>query len=233
MGLSTSEKAELSTYQLRYVDQVCFVQWRDNRPLRGGPLTWEIFNKAFLDRFFPRKMREVKVLEFINLRQEGMSVHEYSLKFTKFLKYDLSSVSDPRDEMSHFVMGMSDDLEEEYHSAMLHENMNIYRIMMHSNHVEEERARTKSRDAKIFFMEVLQRIDMRYKTCLGLRSGFQVKSLPSSKRLVDVGCLTLSSRREKVLIHQPRSQLMESVARSTMVIKGQIIVLVVERVAQG
>ena len=40
---------------------------------------FEDLKKAFLDRFFPREQREVKVEEFINLRQEGTSVKEYSL----------------------------------------------------------------------------------------------------------------------------------------------------------
>ena len=66
-------------------------------------MTWEVLKKAFLDLFFPREKREAKVVEFINLRQGGMSVHEYSLKFTKLSKYASSFVSYPRDEMSHFV----------------------------------------------------------------------------------------------------------------------------------
>lgn len=69
MRSSTSEKFELATYQLKDVSQAWYVQWRDNRPLMGGPLTWEIFKNAFLDRFFHREMREEKVVEFINLRQ--------------------------------------------------------------------------------------------------------------------------------------------------------------------
>ena len=73
-------------------------------------MTWEIFKKDFLDWFFPREMREAKVVVFINLLQGGMSVHEYSLKFTKLSKYAPSLVFDPRDEMSHFVMGVSNDL---------------------------------------------------------------------------------------------------------------------------
>ena len=62
MGFSTSEKAEVATYQLKDMAQAWFVQWRNNRPLRGSPVTWEIFNKAFLDRLFPMEMREAKVV---------------------------------------------------------------------------------------------------------------------------------------------------------------------------
>ena len=59
---------------------------------------------SFLDQLFPREVREEKIVEFINLRQEGKSVHEYSLEFTKLSKYAPSLVSDLREQMSHFVM---------------------------------------------------------------------------------------------------------------------------------
>ena len=83
MGLTTSEKDELATSQLKDVTQSWYVQWRDNNTLRGGPVTWEIFKKNFLDWFFPREKREDKVLEFIKLHQGGMIMIEYSLKFNK------------------------------------------------------------------------------------------------------------------------------------------------------
>ena len=52
------------------------------------------FPTTFLDRFFPREMRDAKVVEFIKFLLGGMSVREYSLKFSK---YAPSLVSDPRD----------------------------------------------------------------------------------------------------------------------------------------
>ena len=91
MGFSTSEKVELATYQLKDVAQAWYVQWKDNRSLRGWPVTWEVFKKSYIDRYFPREKMEEKVVEFINLRQVCMSVHEYSLKFTKLLKYTPSN----------------------------------------------------------------------------------------------------------------------------------------------
>ena len=77
-----------------------------------------------------------------------MSVLEYSLKFSKLSKYAPFLVSNPRDEMSRFVIGVSDDLKEECHSAMLHENMKISHLMVHAQQVEEARAKRRSRDSK-------------------------------------------------------------------------------------
>ena len=42
-----------------------------------------------------------------------------------------------------------DDLQEECHLAMLHDNMNISPLMVHAKHVEEARARKKSYNAKM------------------------------------------------------------------------------------
>ena len=35
MRFSTSKKVELSTNEIKDVDQAWYIQWRDNRPLRG------------------------------------------------------------------------------------------------------------------------------------------------------------------------------------------------------
>ena len=83
----------------------------------------DIFKNIFIDRFFPREIKEAKVVEIINLLQGGMGVHKYSLKFSKLSKYSPSFVSDFRYEITPFVMGVSDDFQEECHSAMLHNNM--------------------------------------------------------------------------------------------------------------
>ncbi|XP_015087015.1 uncharacterized protein LOC107030142 [Solanum pennellii] len=148
MGLSTNYNAELVSYKLKDVAQIWHMKWRDNRPLRGELVSWEIVKRAFLDRFFPREMREAKVVEFINLRLGGMSVHDYSLKFIQLAKYAPSLVSDPRDEMSRFMTGVSDDLQEECHSSMLHDNMNIAHLMVHARRFEEARAKRKDIDSK-------------------------------------------------------------------------------------
>ena len=90
MGVTFREKVELDSYQLEDVAQVWYTQWKGNRPEELDPIEWEEFKEVFHGKYFSREMRE------------------YSLKFSKMSKYAPSLVSNPRDEMSCFVMGVAD-----------------------------------------------------------------------------------------------------------------------------
>ena len=70
-----------------------------------------------------------------------MTVREYSLKFAKLSLYATSFVSNSRDEMSRFLTGIAEDLEEECRASMLHDSMDLSRLMVHVQQVEEIRKR--------------------------------------------------------------------------------------------
>ena len=61
-----------------------------------------------------------------------MNVKEYSLKFIKLSKYAYTLVSNNSDEMIHCVTGVSKELQKECRAAMLHDNMDLYRLMVHA-----------------------------------------------------------------------------------------------------
>ncbi|WMV55085.1 hypothetical protein MTR67_048470, partial [Solanum verrucosum] len=44
-------------------------EWKETRDTDAAPMTWECFTGAFLNRFFPRELREAKAQECMNLRQ--------------------------------------------------------------------------------------------------------------------------------------------------------------------
>ena len=46
------------------------------------------------------------------------------------------------------MTGVSENLHKECHSAMLHDNMKIYRLLVHEIRVEKARSKPNSRDAK-------------------------------------------------------------------------------------
>lgn len=124
--------------------------------------------------------------------------------------------------MNRFVIGVSDDLQEECHSAMLHDRMKISRLMVNSQQVEEVRDKRKSSDAKRARsfdggsskgrLEIQDKPRFK-KWCL-------IKFLPSSLNLMMIGCLTLGLRREGILVHRTRILLVPSVERVILVNVG-------------
>lgn len=82
------------------------------------------------------------------------------------------------------------------------------------------------------FKVVRQSLCLKFKIILISRRGFPTKFLSSSLRLVVIGCIILSLKREGVVLHQQRRELVEGVEKSIMVIAKRegIISLVVVKV---
>lgn len=76
-----------------------------------------------------------------------MSVNEYSLKFIKMYKYASSLNSNARDKMSYMLTAMSEDLKDEFHVSMILDNINLSRIVVHGQKVEDSHLRKKNREA--------------------------------------------------------------------------------------
>ena len=53
----------------------------------GVEVTWAIFRREFLDRYFPEDVRGKKEIEFLELKQGNMSVTEYAAKFVELAKF--------------------------------------------------------------------------------------------------------------------------------------------------
>ena len=57
MGLTSNDKAELVSYQLKDVAQTSYTQWRYNRALIAGPIYWEMSRRGFINHYFIKQKR--------------------------------------------------------------------------------------------------------------------------------------------------------------------------------
>ena len=72
----------------------------------------------------------------------------YSLKFIKLSKYVSSLVYNARDEMSSYIIGVSEEIEEECNAAMFHDHMDLSRLTVNAQQVNDSRLRKSNREDK-------------------------------------------------------------------------------------
>ena len=77
MQVADAERVDLAAYQLKNVATTWFDQWKEGRDENAPHSSWACFEKAFLGRLFPQEWKEAKVREFLTLKKDSLSVHEY------------------------------------------------------------------------------------------------------------------------------------------------------------
>lgn len=93
--------------------------------------------------FFPRELKESKVREFLTLKQDSLSVHEYGLKLTQLSCYALEMGKDMRSRMNLLVARLGRLSSKEGWEAMLIGDIVISRLMVYVQQVEEEKLRDR------------------------------------------------------------------------------------------
>ncbi|KAI3473589.1 hypothetical protein Pfo_031464, partial [Paulownia fortunei] len=73
-------------------------------------LTWERFKIIFYDTYFTRDARSLKVKEFLELKQGGMSICDYVRKFEQGCKYVPYIARDNNEKMDHFLRGFNPEI---------------------------------------------------------------------------------------------------------------------------
>lgn len=141
MHIMEEKVIELASYHLKDIAYDWVEMWKKNIGEDAASMTWKLFH----DAFFLSEIKEVKLEEFINLRQGSMSVKKYYLKFSLLSKYAPSLMADPRTSMSKFMTRMSSYVVKECQSAMLNREMDLSRLMIHAKQIKADKIKKRER----------------------------------------------------------------------------------------
>ncbi|KAF5442583.1 hypothetical protein F2P56_035225 [Juglans regia] len=90
--------------------------WISKRTIREAEGTkivrWLHFKQIFLERFFPTFVRDDKAMEFANLVQGAMSVHQYSARFIELSRFAAYLIPDEEKKARKFEQGLNEKIYE-------------------------------------------------------------------------------------------------------------------------
>ncbi|XP_057249000.1 uncharacterized protein LOC130590533 [Beta vulgaris subsp. vulgaris] len=94
--------------------------WKTAREMQNQPgFGWEGLKEAMRNQFYPQSLQLQMESEFIHLRQRGMSVLEYAVKFNELARFAPDLVSTDRQRMNRFEGGLNLDLQERLAANMI------------------------------------------------------------------------------------------------------------------
>ncbi|XP_028095441.1 uncharacterized protein LOC114295390 [Camellia sinensis] len=73
-------------------------------------ISWARFLEIFYDKYFPQCVRDRKMSEFMELKQNSMTVAEYKAKFTELARFAPHMVDTDYKKARHFEGGLQNDI---------------------------------------------------------------------------------------------------------------------------
>ena len=101
---SYTTRIRLAAFQLEGEAQVWWNWVKTSRDLEA--MTWAEFQELFMGKYFPDTARHAKAQEFLELKQETMTVMEYVAKFTELSRFDDDYVAMDMAKVRRFENGL-------------------------------------------------------------------------------------------------------------------------------
>ncbi|XP_058726068.1 uncharacterized protein LOC131597384 [Vicia villosa] len=87
MDCTPVQKVRYGTHMLAVEADDWWLETRQRLEVAGEEITWVVFRREFLRKYYPEDVRGKKEIEFLELKQGNMSVTEYAAKFTELAKF--------------------------------------------------------------------------------------------------------------------------------------------------
>ncbi|XP_074355810.1 uncharacterized protein LOC141695466 [Apium graveolens] len=102
--VEADQKTEFVVYFLKGEENYW---WESKRALEGdGVVTWDRFTELFLEKYFPRYMKNQMEIKFMELKQGKFSVTEYEAKFTELARFVPEQVDTDEKRAKRFQQGL-------------------------------------------------------------------------------------------------------------------------------
>ena len=108
LGVPGDFKLRMVTHQLAGDAQHWWRSVVTSRP--GVDLTWDDFQRAFMDLYFLESVRSNLRMKFEELRQNDKTVREYQAEFDRLSRYGAHIIPDDRSRARRFEYGLRDSI---------------------------------------------------------------------------------------------------------------------------
>ncbi|XP_074356244.1 uncharacterized protein LOC141695940 [Apium graveolens] len=103
-NVGDNQKVEYATYFLKGESNYW---WESAKALEAVEvITWDMFKRMFLDKYFPRYMQTQMEMKFFELKQDNMTVDEYEKKFTELSRFMGEYVDSEDKRAKRFQQGL-------------------------------------------------------------------------------------------------------------------------------
>ena len=104
MKIGEDQKTDFASYLLKGEANYW---WEFKKALEGEDvITWDRFKELFLEKHFPRYVRNQMHIKFLELKQGSMSVTEYEAKFTELARFVPEQVDPEEKRVQRFQEGL-------------------------------------------------------------------------------------------------------------------------------
>ncbi|XP_073298495.1 uncharacterized protein [Primulina huaijiensis] len=101
-------------------------------------LKWDEFKELFYAKYFSREVKAKKVREFLELRQDSLSVAEYIFKFEEGCVFVPFIAENDKDKGEHFLRGLKPEIRQDVHMTKVSTYEDIVERALLADHDEQE-----------------------------------------------------------------------------------------------
>ncbi|XP_075494750.1 uncharacterized protein LOC142532315 [Primulina tabacum] len=101
-------------------------------------LKWDEFKELFFAKYFSREVKAKKGKEFLELKQDAMSVAEYILKFKEGCVFVAFIAENDKDKGEHFLRGLKSEIRRDVHMSKVITYQDIVERALLAKHDEQD-----------------------------------------------------------------------------------------------